>query len=100
MGMLATSFLIEGKRGLTTIFNTIEYPPAAKGSRILFPRKGDYLKANEIMVKLREIGKPTPAIDVMIAAMCIRRDLRLLTRDRHFLFIKEVEPDFMVDVVE
>ncbi|MCD6244403.1 MAG: PIN domain-containing protein [Candidatus Korarchaeota archaeon] len=82
------------------MFNIIEYPPAAKGSRILFPRKGDYLKALEIMVKLREIGKPTPAIDVLIAAMCIRRDLRLLTKDKHFLFIKEVEPDFMVHVVE
>jgi len=51
------------------------------------------------MVKLREIGKPTPAIDVLIAAMCIRRDLRLLTKDKHFLFIKEVEPDFMVHVI-
>lgn len=100
MDMLDNSFLIEGKRGLTTIFNIIEYPPAAKGSRILFPRKGDYLKALEIVVKLREVRKPTPAIDVLIAAMCIRRDLRLLTKDRHFLFIKEVEPDFMVNVIE
>ena len=98
MDMLDTSFLIEGRRGLTTIFNIIDYPPAAKGSKILFPRKEDYLKALEIMVKLREIGKPAPAIDVLIAAMCIRRDLRLLTKDRHFLFIKEVEPDFMVEV--
>ncbi len=40
------------------------------------------------MVKLREVGKPVPAIDVLIAAICIRRDLKLLTKDKHFLYIK------------
>ena len=86
--------------GLTTIFNVIEYPPASKGSRVLFPKREDFLKSIEIMVKLREIGKPVPAIDVLIAAICIRRDLKLLTKDKHFLYIKEVEPEFRVEMVD
>jgi predicted nucleic acid-binding protein len=100
MDVLDTNLLIEGKVGLTTIFNVIEYPPATRKCRILFPRKEDYLKAIEIMVKLREIGKPSPAMDVIIAAMCIRRNLKLLTKDIHFLSIKEVEPDFIVELFE
>ncbi len=100
MEVLDTNLLIEGKRGLTTIFSIIEYPPASRGSRILFPKREDFLKSIEIMVKLREIGKPVPAIDVLIAAICIRRDLKLLTKDKHFLHIKEVEPEFRVEVVE
>jgi len=100
MEVLDTNLLIEGKRGLTTIFSVIEYPPASKGNRVLFPKREDFLKSIEIMVKLREIGKPAPAIDVLIAAICIRRDLKLLTKDKHFLFIKEVEPEFRVEIVE
>ncbi len=100
MEVLDTNLLIEGRRGLTTIFSIIEYPPASRGSRILFPKREDFLKSIEIMVKLREIGKPVPAVDVLIAAICIRRDLKLLTKDKHFLHIKEVEPEFRVEVVE
>ncbi len=99
MEVLDTNLLIEGRRGLTTILNVIEYPPASKGSRLLFPKREDFLKSIEIMVKLREIGKPVPAMDVIIAAMCMRRDLKLLTKDRHFLFVKEVEPEFRVEVL-
>ena len=100
MDVLDTNLLIEGRRGITTIFNVIEYPPATKGCRILFPHKEDYLKAIEIMVKLRRIGKPSPAMDVIIAAMCIRRGLRLLTKDAHFIPIKEVEPDFIIELIQ
>jgi len=100
MDVLDTNLLIEGKRGLTTIFNVIEYPPATGECRILFPQKEDYFKALEIMVKLREIGKPSPAMDVIIAAMCIRRGLKLITKDMHFSSIKEVEPDFIVKLIK
>jgi len=61
----------------------IEYPLATRECRILFPQKEDYFKSLEMMVKLREIGKPSPAIDIIIGAMCIRRGLRLLTKDMH-----------------
>jgi len=102
MDILDTNLLIEGKTGLTAIFNVMEYPPATMKCRILFPRKEDYLKAIEIMVKLREMWKPSPAMDVIIASMCIRRNLKLLTKNIHFLSIKEavmIGDDIQLDIM-
>ncbi|HDI86403.1 MAG TPA: type II toxin-antitoxin system VapC family toxin [Candidatus Korarchaeota archaeon] len=98
--VLDTNLLIEGRRGLTTIFNVIEYPPALKGSRILFPRKEDLMRALSISVRLRAVGKPVPAVDMVIAAMRLNRDIGLVTKNRHFLAIKEVEPDLRLELVE
>lgn len=89
---------MEGKFGLTTIFSTIEYPPAFDKCDILWPNKKDFKLAFKISMKLRKIGKPVGAIDIIVASMCINRNLQLLTKDKDFQSIRAVEPRFKLKV--
>ncbi|NOZ76643.1 MAG: PIN domain-containing protein [Euryarchaeota archaeon] len=92
-----TNLLMEGKGSLTTILNIIEYPKAVEGEvDVLFPGQEDYNKAIEVMARLYEKGTPVPAVDVILAAMCLNRKLALRTRDRHFKVIAEAFPGFKV----
>jgi predicted nucleic acid-binding protein len=92
---------MEKKEGLTTIFSVIEYPKALKMKiEILWPKREDYTRAIEIMSGLLEIGKPVPAIDILIASMCVNRNLILNTSDEHFKFIKRVEPELKLKMKE
>jgi len=38
-------------------------------------------------------------VDSVIAAVVLNNKLKLVTKDKHFLLIKNVMKDFMVDVV-
>jgi len=100
--VIDTSILIEGKTGLTTAFNAVEYPKALerKGVEVLWPVKDDFLSAIAIMIDLLRVGKPVPAIDVLIAATCIRRGLPFVTRDQHFEIIKSIRPDFKITLAK
>ena len=40
-----------------------------------------------LVLELRKIGKPIPANDLWIAALCRQHSLPLLSRDRHFDFV-------------
>jgi len=40
--------------------------------------------------------KPIPAVDAVIAAVVLN-GLKLITEDRHFLFVKEIKKEFNVD---
>ena len=85
-------------QGYTTIFNLIEFPKALELDLIvLYPSKSDYNLALKISTELLKIGKPVPAIDVIISAISINRGLKLVTKkDKHFLFVKDVIKDFNV----
>ena len=97
--VLDTSILIETKAGFTTIFSLIEYPKAINYEiEILWPEREDYILAIELMAALFNKGKPIPAIDALIASICLNRQLTLRTKDRHFLNIKEIKPDFKVEI--
>ena len=86
--------------GYTTIFNIIEFPKAMEFNlQILFPSKSDYYLSLRISTELLKAGKPIPAVDSVIAAVVLNNKLKLVTKDKHFLFIKKVMQDFMVDVV-
>ena len=87
--------------GLTTIFNVIEFPKALelKELDVIFPAIDDYNEGLKISVALLKKGKPLPAIDILIAAMCIRRDLTLCTQDQHFTNVKSVRNDFKLKLV-
>ncbi len=86
-------------RGYTTIFNLIEFPKALElNLTVLYPSKSDYKLALKISTELLKVGKPIPAIDVMISAIAINNGLRVITKDRHFLFVKDVMKDFEVVV--
>jgi len=45
-------------------------------------------------VSLLKIGKPIPAIEILIAAISLGIDLPLLTTDAHFMHIKSIKSDF------
>ena len=86
-------------RGYTTIFNLIEFPKALELDLVvLYPSKSDYNLALKISTELLKIGKPIPAVDVLISAIAINNGLRVVTKDRHFLFVKDVIDDFEVVV--
>ncbi len=89
----------ENIKGFTTIFNIIEFPKALEFDLIvLYPSKKDYKLALNISTKLLNIGKPIPAIDIIISAIAINRKLKIITQDKHFLFVKEVIKDFKVKI--
>jgi hypothetical protein len=95
------SLLREGKRvakAFTTVLNIVEFPKALelKELFVIYPTFEDYDEALKIAVSLLKIGKPMPAIDILIAAMCLRRDLLLLTADEHFRNIMTIRSDFRV----
>lgn len=99
--VLDTNLLMEGKTGLTTAFNVVEYPKALeRGVEVLWPERRDFVTAIEIMVGLLRRGTPLPAIDVLIAAMCVNRGLTLATKDEHFEHIRAVRRDFDLRLLE
>jgi len=100
-----TSKLIEAYKkneeihGYTTIFNLIEFPKALElDLTVLYPSKSDYNLALKISIELLKIGKPIPAVDVIISAIAINNQLKVVTKDKHFLFVKDVVKDFEVIV--
>jgi predicted nucleic acid-binding protein len=44
-----------------------------------------------IGLELKKIGKPIPANDLWIAALCRQHSLALLSRDRHFDFVPGIQ---------
>jgi len=83
-------------KGLTTIFNIIEFPKALelKELDVIYPTIDDYNESLKISAALIKKEKPLPTIDILIAAICIRRDLTLSTLDQHFINIKSVRNEF------
>lgn len=98
--VLDTNLLIDGESGLTTIFNVLKYPKSLERNLndIIWPTRDDYTSAIDIIVLLLEIGKPLPAIDVLLAAMCINRKLTLVTRDPHFEYVKYGRKEFSLEL--
>lgn len=92
--VIDTNLLIEGRVGLTTAFNIVEYPKALeKKIEVLWPVKADFLTATEIMIDLMKSRTPVPALDILVAAICLNRRFKLATKDEHFKVIKAVRQD-------
>ncbi|HLB70232.1 MAG: hypothetical protein OIN88_01720 [Candidatus Methanoperedens sp.] len=86
--------------GCTTILNIIEFPKAIElNLRVLFPSKSDYHLALIISTELLKAGKPIPAVDSVIAAVALNNKLKLVTKDKHFLMVKEVKKEFKIEVL-
>jgi len=102
-----SSVIVRARRGekieenITSI-TLVEYPPIRdyEGFRgkIYFLSRRDQLTAFSLQERLRALGKPMGAADLLIAAICLNRDEELVTLDGDFLVIKEVEPSFRVIV--
>ena len=97
--VLDASIIIEGYSGLTTIFGVIEHPPALGYCKVLWPEKEDFYLALDLISRLRLIGRPVGAVDVIVASMCINRDMKLVTKDNDFEQVKKVEKSFEVDII-
>ncbi|WP_457753364.1 type II toxin-antitoxin system VapC family toxin [Thermococcus sp.] len=102
-----TNVLIEARRskkplfGYTTILNLIEYPKATFFELIfLYPSKEEYKLAVKISKELVKRGNPIPAVDILIAAIALNRNLTLVTKDKHFLLIKDLYPELKVEIWE
>ncbi len=89
-------------KGFTTILNIIEFPKALdfKDLGVIYPNVEDYDEALKISASLLGKGKPIPAIDILIAAMCLRRDLTLVTGDEHFRHVRSVRKEFKMELVK
>ena len=88
--------------GFTTIFNLVEFPKALEFEQltVIYPNLEDYQESLEISLALLQKGKPLPAVDILIAAMCIRRNLVLCTKDNHFTSIKSVRNSFKIELTK
>ena len=89
----------EAVRGYTTILNLIEFPKALEMNlKVLYPSKSDCNEALKISVELQKLGKPIPAVDLLIAAIALNNSLTLITRDEHFTIIKQVRKDLNISL--
>ena len=96
-------FLKKGKHdltGFTTIFNLVEFPKALEFEQltVIYPNLEDYQESVEISFALLQMGKPLPAVDIMVAAICLRRNLTLHTKDGHFKAVNSVRRDFKLEL--
>ncbi|MHA1147576.1 MAG: type II toxin-antitoxin system VapC family toxin [Promethearchaeota archaeon] len=85
--------------GFTTIYNLIEFPRSLgyfTKLKVLYPSRRDYETALELSKSLFEIGKNIPAVDKLIASIAYNLKLTLISKDRHFDFIKEIWEDFQI----
>ena len=82
--------MIEGLNGYTTVLNIVEFPRGLElGLTVITPTLEDYLLAIKISQAMVKRGTPIPAVDAIVAAVAINRELMLFTKDRHFEWIKE-----------
>jgi len=83
--------------GAVAALTVVEYPPAAAYAvRVIYPRRVDYEHAAFLQALLRRRGSPVPAVDLVIAAVAVNRGMKLVTLDKHFRVIEEVEPRLRV----
>ncbi len=85
-------------RDFTSMLSIIEHPPALNFDNltVLSPRDYDFYKAIEISNKLRKQGPPKPAVDIVIAAMALTYHFTVISDDRPFHDVVEVEPELVV----
>ncbi len=88
--------------GFTTILNVIEYPKAEQFEEltVIYPVFEDYEEALEISQDLLRKGTPLQAVDLMTAAICVRRNLTLSTRDQDFANVKGVRNSFRFELAK
>jgi len=77
-------------KGYTTVLNVVEFPRALElGLTVITPSLEDHLLAIKISQAMVKRGTPVPAVDAVVASVAINHELTLVTRDKHFEWIKE-----------
>ena len=59
---------------------------------LIIPEKRDHIDAADLKVKLRQKGLQVGTIDVLLAQLCLRYRLSLLSTDKDFLHIAKHAP--------
>jgi predicted nucleic acid-binding protein len=59
---------------------------------LIVPERRDHIDAADLKVKLRQKGIQAGTIDVLLAQLCLRHGLSLLTTDRDFVHIAKHVP--------
>ena len=98
-------FMKKGKLDLTvftTVFNVVEFPKALEFEQleVIYPNIEDYEESVELSLALLENAKPLPAIDILAAAMCLRRNFVLATLDNHFSAIGSIYKNFKLKLAK
>ena len=77
-------------KGYTTVLNIVEFPRALElGLTVITPSLEDYLLAIKVSQAMVRNGTPVPAVDTIVAAVAMNRELTLVTKDKHFERIKK-----------
>ena len=83
--------------GYTAIFNIVEFLKILDFKlAVLYPSKSDYNLAIKLSKDVLRIEKPLPTIDIIVAAMTLNRNMKLVTSDKHFAVIQEIRQDFII----
>ncbi|OEU53904.1 MAG: hypothetical protein BA871_17550 [Desulfuromonadales bacterium C00003096] len=81
--------------GYTTILNVVEFQKLLElALTVIYPSKSDYNLAIKLSKDLLKIGKPIPAIDIIIAVVALNRNMKLVTTDNHFAAIQKIRSGF------
>jgi len=59
---------------------------------LIIPERRDHIHAADLRVKLRQRGVQTGTIDVLLAQLCLRHGLSMLSSDEDFVRIAQVAP--------
>ena len=81
--------------GYTTILNVVEFQKLLElALTVIYPSKSDYNLAIKLSKDLLKIGRPIPAIDIIIAVVALNRNMKLVTTDNHFAAIQKIRSGF------
>ncbi|MGB7000456.1 MAG: type II toxin-antitoxin system VapC family toxin [Halobacteriota archaeon] len=81
--------------GYTTILNVVEFQKLLElALTVIYPSKSDYNLAIKLSKDLLKIGKPIPAIDIIIAVVALNRNMKLVATDNHFAAIQKIRSGF------
>ena len=85
-----------------SIVSVIEWPPLLKyakfSGRVYYPRLDDFRVAYEIHERLYREGKMKGFADLLISAICVNRNEKLVTKDSDFNDLAEAS-DLEVEIV-
>ncbi len=85
--------------GFISVLTIVEYPPALLyAEKIVYPTKDDYALAIRWQQALRRRGSPLPAVDLIIAATAYNRSLIVVTKDKHFEKLRNIQEDLLLEI--
>ena len=87
-------------RSVITLMALVAAGPALaeQDNQIIWPTRSDYVTAIDLMILLLELGKPIPAVDVLLSAICLNRKMTLVTKDNHFKYVKSVKDELSLEL--